>query len=144
MNWRETPRIYTGFLIGLLLAGFSKYSDKRNIKKHFGFSYNNFAANILFVVTLAALFGQPFKLLSFLALAGICYYYIRYALAEQSFLFLLLSVVYSYIGLTYCFFSYLLTSGETSLFIGFFYVAASCVGIILFFINYKKILRIKK
>lgn len=139
----NTTIIYTGLMIGLLIAGFSKYSDNRNIKKHFGFSYNNFAVNILSVVTLAALFDQSFKLLSFLALAGICYYYIRYAIAEHSFLFLLLPMVYGYIGLTYCIFS-LMLSGETALLFGFMYVAASCAGLILFFINYKKILRIKK
>ncbi|MES2593447.1 MAG: DUF2157 domain-containing protein [Bacteroidota bacterium] len=142
-SFSNTTIIYTGFLIGLLLAGFSRYSDSRNIKKHFGFSYNNFAVNILSLVTLTALFDQPFKLFSFLALAGICYYYIRYAIAEHSFLFLLLAVVYGYLGLTYCVFS-LPMSGETLLLFCFFYVAASCAGIILFFINYKKILRIKK
>ena len=129
--------------IGLLIAGFSKYSDHKNIKKNFGFSYNNFAANILFLATLVALFSQPFKVISILFLAGISFYYIKYAIEQHSFLFLLLSTVYSYIGLTYCVFSFAPVN-EGILLLGFFYLTASCVAIILFFINYKKILRIKK
>lgn len=142
-NFSDTSIIFSCISIGLLIAGFAMYSDKKNIKKHFGFSYNNFAANILFIATLAALFGQPYKLISFLFLAGISFYYIKYAIEQHSFLFLLLSIVYSYIGLTYCIFSFIPLNGEILL-LGFFYVAASCAGIILFFINYKKILRIKK
>jgi hypothetical protein len=130
--------------LGLLILGFSKYCDNKNIKKHFGFSYNTFAANILFIATLAALFDQPFKWLSILFLTGICYYYIKYAIAQHSFLFLLLSVVYGYIGLSYCVFKILVSlNGDIAVTIVSFYIAASCGGVVAFFINYKKILQIK-
>ena len=143
-NFSDMSIIFSCISIGLLIAGFAMYSDKKCIKKHFGFSYNNFAANILFIATLAALIDQPYKLISFLFLTGISFYYIKYAIAQHSFLFLLLSIVYSYIGLTYCVFSFIRLPDEIGFFCGLFYVAASCVGIILFFINYKKILRIEK
>ncbi|MCE9540555.1 MAG: DUF2157 domain-containing protein, partial [Bacteroidetes bacterium] len=142
-DFSDTSIIFSCISIGLLIAGFAMYSDKKNIKKHFGFSYNNFAANILFIATLAALFGQSYKLISFLFLAGISFYYIKYAIAQHSFLFLLLSIVYGYVGLTYSVFS-IIPLNEALLLLGFFYVAASCAGIILFFIYYKKILGIKK
>jgi hypothetical protein len=142
-NFSDAPVIYCAIVLGVLLAVGSKYLDQKNIKKHFGFSYNNFAVNILCVATLAALFSQPFKPISFLLLAGVCFYYIRYAIQLQSFLFLLLSVMYGYIGLTYAVFSVLPISSDGLLYIGFFYLIASGAGIVYFFMNYKKILRLK-
>ena len=102
---------------------------------------------MLFVATLVALFSEPLKLLSFILLAGLCFYFIRYAIQHQSFLFLLLSVIYGYIGITYCIFSgldALGSAGEFTFLLGTFYLFASCGGIISFFIYYKKILGIKK
>lgn len=137
--------IITAIVIGVLLAGFSMYAENKEIKKHFGFTYNNFAANILFIATLAALFDQDLKVISFLLLAGVCFYYMKYAIKQQSFFFLLISVIYGYIGLTYAFFSLLIEiNNELSFLLGMFFILASCVGIVLFFIYYKRILGIKK
>jgi hypothetical protein len=100
---------------------------------------------MLSVATLAALFEFDLKPFSFLFLAGICFYYIKYAIKYQSFLFLLLSVIYGYIGFTYAFFSTMVSfNSELGVLMGFFYIMASCAGIVLFFIFYKRILRIKK
>jgi len=137
--------IISAMAIGIVLAASSKYTEVKNIKKHFGFTYNNFAANILFIATLAALFDQDLKVVSFIILSGICYYYLRYAIEQQSFFFLLISVIYGYIGLTYAFFSLLIEmNNELSFLLGLFFILASCVGIVLFFIYYKRILKIKK
>ncbi|MGB3946689.1 MAG: DUF2157 domain-containing protein [Bacteroidia bacterium] len=137
--------IATAIILGFLMAAFAYYSEIKNIKKHFTFSYNNFAINILSVASLAALFEFDLKFLSFLLLIVICVYYIRYALKNQSFLFLLLSIIYGYIALTYVFFNIIgLFPDELAVLIGTFYVMASCVGIVLFFIFYKRILGIKK
>ncbi len=137
--------IITAIALGLLIAGIAKYSEIKNIKKHFAFSYNNFAINMIGVATLAALFDQPLKLISFLLLAGACTYYIFYARKEQSFLFLLLSVIYGYIGLTYTFFQILFEIDyDFAITMGFFYVMISCAAVVLFFIFYKRILGIKK
>jgi len=137
--------IISAIVIGVILAGFSKIAEIKSIKKHFGFTYNNFAANILFIATLAALFDQDLKVISFIVLAGICYYYLKYAIEQQSFLFLLISVIYGYIGLTYAFFSVLIEmNNELGFLLGMFFILASCVGIVLFFIYYKRILKIKK
>lgn len=137
--------ILTAIALGLVIASFAYYSETKNIKKHFAFSYNNFAINMLSVATLAALFEFDLKLLSFLFLAGICFYYIKYAIKYQSFLFLLLSVIYGYLGFTYAFFNTIVSfNNELGVLMGFFYVMASCAGIVLFFIFYKRILGIKK
>jgi hypothetical protein len=144
-NFNELSIILSGIAVGLLLAGFSKYIEMKGIKEHFSFTYNNFAINILFVATLAALFNERWKVISFLFLAGICFYYIRYAIEKKSFLFLLFSILYGYIGLTYSFFSILINMADDfSIILGMFFILASCAGVILFFIYYKRILKIKK
>ncbi|MDZ4664355.1 MAG: DUF2157 domain-containing protein [Bacteroidota bacterium] len=138
--------IWTSIVVGAVLAGFSKLTDIKDVKKHFGFTYNNFASNILFIALLAGLFNEGYMaFVYFLLIAGLVFYYMRYAIAEKSFLFLLLSVVYGYIALTYSFFSLLIQIGnELSFMLGLFYIVASCAGVVLFFIYYKRILRIKK
>lgn len=139
------PIVFTAIALGIVLVAFARYSSSKNIKAHFSFTYHNFGINILFASCLTLLFNQPLKVLSFLFLVVLFLYFIRYAMAQQSFWFLLLSVVYAYIGLTYAVFSLLLhDSGDAVLSIGLLYLMASCAGVILFFINYKKILGLKK
>jgi hypothetical protein len=98
---------------------------------------------MIFIALLSALFTDYLKWLAFPLLLGTGYYYYKYAVKKQSFLFLLLSVIYSYIGLTYMIFHLLIDfSSDLSFSFGLFYVAGSCVGIIFFFIYYKRILGI--
>ncbi len=145
-DFSDLSVVFTASLLGIILAIWAWYSDKQSIKQHFSFTYNNFALNILCIATLAALFDQDLKLISLLALAGICLYFIKYALAQQSYLFLLLSVLYGYIGLTYMIF-YLLSKadniGEGTFLFGMLYVIGSAVGVIFLFLNIKKIVKTK-
>ncbi|MBP9069659.1 MAG: DUF2157 domain-containing protein [Bacteroidia bacterium] len=145
-DFSNTDIIWTAIVVGGILAGFSKVTDIKDIKKHFGFTYNNFAANILFIALLAGLFDESYmSFVYFLLISALVFYYIRYAIAEKSFLFLLLSVIYGYIALTYAFFYLLIEIGnELSFMLGLFYVIASCAAIVLFFIYYRRILGIKK
>ncbi|MBL7917839.1 MAG: DUF2157 domain-containing protein [Bacteroidia bacterium] len=135
--------IITGIIIGAVFAAAGYISVKKEIKSHFAFSYNNFALNILFVATLSALFTLSLKPISFILLAGITYYYIVYAIKHKSFLFLLLSVVYGYIGLTYSLFNmFSFINSEFGAMLAMMYVIVSCVGVVLFFVFYKRILKI--
>jgi len=135
--------IITAIIIGLLYTAAAWYSHHKKIKPHFAFTYNNFAINILFIAILAALFTQHLKILSFILLAGITWYYILLALNQSSFLFLFLSVLYSYIGLTYYLMEITENIGYSEVVAMFWmlYFIGSCVGIILFFIFYKRILK---
>jgi hypothetical protein len=140
-----THIVFTALLFGAALIVWSTVSGAKNIKTHFSFTYHNFGINILFASCLTLLFNQPMKALSFLLLLGLCVYFVRYAITQQSFWFLLLAVVYTYIGLTYSIFSLLLNdAGEAIIIASMLYLMASCIGVILFFINYKKILGLKK
>jgi len=144
-NLSATHIVLTALVFGAALIGWSKISEVKQVKTHFGFTYHNFGINILFASCLTLLFNQPMKVLSILLLIGLCFYFVRYAIAQQSFWFLLLAVVYTYTGLTYAVFSLLLEgAGEAVIVLSMFYLMASCIGIILFFINYKKILGLKK
>lgn len=145
-NLSATHIVFTALVFGATLIIWSKVSEQKEIKTHFSFTYHNFGINILFASCLTLLFNQPMKVLSFLLLVGLCIYFVRYAIQQQSFWFLLLAIVYSYIGLTYSIFSILFddNGGEGVFILGMFYLFASCIGVILFFINYKKILGLKK
>lgn len=145
-NFSDLYIIFTALILGIMLSVWAWYADHKNIKKQFSFTYNNFAINIFCVAALAALFDQDLKIISFLALAGICFYYLKYSLTQHSYLFLLLSILYGYIGLTYSTFSFLSYLGEMNeiLFLfGMLYVIGSAVGVIFLFLNLKKIVKAK-
>lgn len=143
-NFSDLSVILTALGLGILIGAWGWYSDKQNIKKHFSFTYHNFALNILCIASLAALFDQRLKLISFIALAGICFYFIKYSLIQKSYLFLLLSVLYGYIGLTYSIFNLLFAidnTGEIVMGLAMLYVMASAAGVIILFIKLKKIVK---
>jgi Predicted membrane protein (DUF2157) len=138
--------ILTALALGVIIGTWAWYSNLKNIKKHFSFTYNNFALNILCIATLASLFDQDLKIISLLVLAGICFYFIKQALVQQSYLFLLLSVLYGYIGLTYIIFYLLAEIGnmnECAFLFGMLYVIGSAIGVIFLFLNLKKIVKAK-
>lgn len=137
--------IITAIALGVLLLAVGYLSEIKNIKKHFSFTFNQFAINILCITLLATLFQYNLKIIYLLSLIAICYYYFKYAVSKQSFLFLLLSIIYSYIGLTYIIFKTMIdvNMDEAVVFLGFFYFFGSCAGIVLFFLFYKRILKLK-
>jgi hypothetical protein len=143
-NFNSLQIIFTAIGVGLSLALFTLLSERRGVKSHFGFTYHYFASNLLFVATLVLLFAYSFKVFSIIGMALLSWFYIRYAIKNQSFLFLLFTVIYAYVALTYLFFNFLLIgSNDLSVVMGMLYIAASCVGVVLFFVFYKRILRLK-
>jgi hypothetical protein len=141
-DFSDLSVIITALALGSVLGLWVWYSNSKNIKPHFSFTYSNFSLNLLFIGVLSALFGQDFKILSLLLLLALCFYFIKHAIAQHSYLFLLLTVLYSYIGVTYYLF-YLLSKldsmNEGVFMLGMLYVILSAVGVIFFFINMKKI-----
>ena len=143
-NFSSLQIIFTAMGLGLLLALFTFLSERKGIKSHFGFTFHYFASNLLFIATLVLLFSYSFKVFSVIGIALLSWFYIRYAIKNQSFLFLLLTVIYAYVALTYLFFNFLLIGGnDLSVVLGMLYIAASCAGVVLFFVFYKRILRLK-
>ena len=144
-DFSDTRIIVTAILLGVTIAVLAIFSDLKDIKKHFSFSYHNFAINILCIAMLSALFEFSYKFFTLIFLIGICYYYFKYAISRQSFLFLVLSIIYGYIGITYLLFRTMsnIDLNEGLFMLGFFYISGSCVGIVFFFLNYKRILKLK-
>lgn len=137
-QFSEFPLIYTGLALSVLLIGAAFYFKLKNIKRHFTFTWYNFGFNMLFICLLAGCFTLSYPLLYFLLLLLAGFLLTRFAIKEKSFYFLLMTVIYCYIGITWGVFQL----GAIDI-LGLYYFVGSCVGVIYFFINYKKILKIK-
>jgi hypothetical protein len=125
----------TAILLGTALAATGWVLDRRGIKKHFTFTYLNFASLMYLSGCLTGIFtNSGLYLLYFLALATGCALLVYYATKAKSFLFLLYAFVAGYTGFTYVLFSFL--TFEDFLFIMFYFII-SCAGFIYFIIRYK-------
>jgi hypothetical protein len=132
--------IYKSILYGATLYLIGYVLHQKQIKKHFCFTYFNFAIHLLCGGTLAGMIALDLPVVYFFLLAFICYSFIKYAIKNTSLYFLLISVLYGYIGITYLIF---LWEPLQDVYIGLFYFIISCSGVIWFFRNYKNILNVK-
>jgi hypothetical protein len=134
--------IYTGLVLGTILLFAALTSEKRNIKKHFEFTYSNFGTHILFISSLAGLFmHQPFYFLWLLLLLGIAYIIYQQAMKKRSFYFLLLVTLYLYIALSYVVIMMLdgmVVGGMTSIYLGFLYFILSAIALIRLLIVFNR------
>lgn len=142
-NFSTADITHISILLGIVLILMGGLSEYKNWKKHFSFSYFIFGFNIAFVATLAGLFQFDMKLLYLLLMAALSYGSIWYARRTQSYLFLLMGVIYGYIALTYWIFHWEYTNGlDFTLYM--FYFMTSAVGVVVFLINIKQIIGLKK
>ncbi|MGI4866350.1 MAG: DUF2157 domain-containing protein [Janthinobacterium lividum] len=142
--WYALSRL--ALLLGLALVAAGLSSELLNRKRHFAFTYLSLGSNVALLATMNLLFdagkGQGFGwLLLVLALsAGLVWY----ARRTQSYLFLLMSVAYSYVAITYGIVTVLAGdhSGNWIMAMIMLYLPLTLIGIVLLFINIKKILRL--
>jgi hypothetical protein len=98
-NFRDAQIIFAGLLLGVVLVLAARL---RKIKAHFSFTYLNFGLNVLFVTCLAGMFHfEDTYLVWLVPLATLVFYFYRQALALSSFYFMLMIVLYAYVGLAY-------------------------------------------
>lgn len=137
---------FPGLLLGLGLVAAGLGSEFLDRKRHFAFTYLSLGSNVALLVALSLLFATegryslPWLLLVLVISAGLVWY----ARRAQSYLFLLMSVAYSYVAITYSIVR-LLASGHSSDWVTFmlvFYLPLTLLGIVLLFLNSKKILRL--
>jgi len=128
--------IYKGIFLGLVLLLISSALKKKQIKEHFTFTWFNFSFHLLYISTLAGLFTENdlYFFITFLIvlLVGI----IKYSRQSASFYFLLISIIYGFIGLTYLIFQFNLFH---DFFLGTFYFVVACGLLIRFLLKYKKL-----
>ncbi len=133
--------IGTGIGLGVALAAIGWALEQRKLKSHFFFTYANFATHLLFVSTLTGMFVSddaiPFPWFFLLLLLFVASFYL--ARKERSFYFLLVALLYGYVGLTYFFFCFLDGYWDATLWIGLFYFIGSCAGIVYFLRHHKTI-----
>lgn len=130
-----------GIAISIFLTIASEVLNKKNIKKHFSFTYFNFSSLIFIFSVLSGLFSENYTwLYSLLMLSGIAFM-VWYANKNKSFLFLIYAFIFAYIGLTYLLMSSMNFFDESIILFWSFYTIATCVGMIYFvkrFKNYYK------
>ena len=113
-NFFDQSTVFSAIALALVLIGGALLLEQRRIKPHFTETHLTFAGNLLMVALLGGLFNfGGLRLWFALGLAVACVgldQYHRYGgpnRRQTSFVFILMSVVYGYIGATYLVFHYL-------------------------------------
>ena len=141
-DFTEIKLLATGITLGLILMAISRISQDKGLKQHFSFTYLLLGGNLASLTALTAMFNHQPTILFLVLASAVSFYYIRYSRQAQSFLFLLLGVIYGYIVLTYSLFTIIPDEGIAILAV--YYFLFSSIGVIFFLLNVKKILGIKK
>ncbi|GAB2576720.1 DUF2157 domain-containing protein [Spirosoma areae] len=112
-NFFDQVTVFSAIGLALVLIGVSLALERKEIKSHFTYTYLTMAGNLLLIALLGGLFNfDELRLVFAVGLAMTCFAFDRYARRDQSLVFLLMSVVYGYIGFTYLFFHYLRPDGD--------------------------------
>ncbi len=115
-NFFDQQTVFSAIGLSLLLIGMALWLERQRIKPHFTYTYLTIAGNVLMVALLGGLFNFEAMWMGFATgLAVACVAFDYYARRERrvgdsqagSFVYLLISVIYGYIGATYVFFHYL-------------------------------------
>jgi hypothetical protein len=137
--------IFTGLGLGVILLLLALATRIKRIKPHFEFSYSNFGTHILLISCLAAMFHFESVYLGwFLLLAVLTYYFYRRAIMEKSFYFILVTIVYAFVGISWVVIQLLdKMTGDTMLMLyaGFLYFIVSGIGLVVFLMRTNKKLK---
>lgn len=135
-NLKDMTVLLSAVALSLVLMAAALVLDRQRIKRHFTSTTLTFAGNLLLVALVAGLFNFEEKHLVFaIALAVTCAGFDWYARKEHSFLFILMSTFYGYIGVTYLVFHYLHLREEAT----YLYWIVTGIGITVYLSNSRKI-----
>ncbi len=137
-DFHSQTLVITGVALGLILGAAALVSRKKDWKQHFDFSYLNFSIHLLMVSSLAGIIVLEQPLFYFPVLIGAAYLSYVEARAHDSLYFLIVSLLYGYIGVTYLIFKAI--SANDSMFY-FLYFILTCGLVIWFLYNFKRILK---
>lgn len=121
-------------VFGAVMIAVAMGLEKKDIKKHFTFTYVNVNILIYLVGALAGMFMNDHSYFGYLVLlyAG-CGFAVFYANVSKSFLLLIYAFVFGYIGTTFLLADFVLDDT----FIWSMYLIASCGGFIYFIIRFR-------
>ncbi|MVM35332.1 DUF2157 domain-containing protein [Spirosoma sp. HMF4905] len=132
-NFFDQDTVFSAIILALVLIGAALILDRRRIKPHFTYTYLTMAGNLLMVALLGGLFNfDGMRLWFALGLAVACFALDRYSRQDSSFLFLLMAVVYGYIGTTYLFFHYMDFSSDDPY---FWYFIVTGIALVYYLMN---------
>lgn len=136
-EWLISTNLYvTSILLGAILFALAEVFRKKEIKAHFGFTYQNFGLLLYFVGCIAAIFDSHSEFLYALLLSvsgGVLSYH---SWKRKAFLFFLYSNIASFIGFTYLLVEFLDSFNDGYIFL-FYYFPISCLVYILLLIKNK-------
>jgi hypothetical protein len=101
-NIEDENTIVNGIILGILLHFIYLFSERTKIKPHFGKVYKNIGVQVLFISLFVAMAEfSDWYLFWFAVMMGMVAYHMKSAIAEKSFYFLVLTVIYGYCGVSY-------------------------------------------
>jgi len=137
--------IINGVILGVLLHLFSWLSVRLNIKAHFAAVYKNFGVQVLCISLICGMgrFEQAY-FIWFITLMCVVVYHVRIAIVQSSFYFLVMSVIYGYVGVSYVAVRVLLKMGDrndAAAYAIILYFIGSAIGLVLLLMRYNKLLK---
>ncbi|MEO6135308.1 MAG: DUF2157 domain-containing protein [Ginsengibacter sp.] len=143
-DFNEERIMFTGLVLGAFLIGLSMLSKTKNIKAHFSFTYRNFGIHLFFISLLAILFTYDgIYLLLLLALALVAFVFYKMAISEGSSYFLVVTLLYFYIGLSYAVVRLLSIDSTGGIYGMLLYFIFSGIGLITIFKKLQKKIKIQ-
>jgi len=137
--------IYTYLVLGIILLTGAYLTQRLNFKKHFKFSYQHYGVHVAFIALLAGYFfyyNSAFCFLWILGLFSLAWFIYRDAFKNQSFYFLLLVILYSYIAVSgLAARVFMQVQDEGALYLMLLYFIGSGIGLILFLVKLNKKLK---
>lgn len=137
-SWLPGLDLYIiGALFGVTLLVVGELLSRKNIKKHFAFTYFNFGLLLFYASTLALLFDSGWQIaiafLLFFSAGAIVYY----TWLKKAFVFFLYSSVAAYIGFTYLFVRLLTLGNDDDIVILIYYFPISCIAYVMLLVKHK-------
>jgi hypothetical protein len=136
-NWVSSTNLYiSSIFIGLFLIILGELSDRKNIKRHFKFTYQNFGLILFYIGCLYSIFDSNYEYLYAFFLAAAAGAASYYTWKTKDFLFFLYSNISFYIALSYLVFSTLIDlNGADMLLV--YYFPVTCITYIILLITKK-------
>ncbi|MEO6819357.1 MAG: DUF2157 domain-containing protein [Ginsengibacter sp.] len=142
-DFSQEKVMFTGIVLGIFLIAMAIISESRKIKAHFSFTYKNFGINLFFISILSMLFYyENLYLLIFLIFCISVWFIYKICIKSSTYL-LVMTVLYSYIGLSYVIIRNLLFDSMSNIYITVLYFILSGIGLIAVFKNLQKKIRIQ-
>ena len=137
-DFNEVRIMYTAVALGILLILVSVFSNRKNIKAHFSFTYKNFGIHLFFISMLSVLFYyETIYLLNFLLFSLAAWLVYKTCIQNSTYL-LVITILYFYIAVSYVAIRILSFDSEAALYSILLYFILSGSGLILLFKNLQK------